>query len=91
MAGRHQKTIWPNLSRAAGLGGATDRDVLANYRTRADTHAGWRAGIEAQVLRIAADYGEWMHDDGFTELTMPRDQRMGMDDAAGPESRAVFN
>jgi hypothetical protein len=91
MAGGHQKAIRTNLSGRAGPGGTTDRDVFANDSARANAYTGLRTGIEAQVLRIATDHGEWMNHDPFTELTMPRDQGVGMDYTAGTEPGTVVD
>ena len=91
MAGRHQKAIRTDLSRRAGFGGTTDRDVFTNYSAGADAYTGSRIGIEAQVLRIATDHGEWMNHDPFTELTVPCDQRMGMDYTAGSDPGTIMD
>ena len=91
MAGRHQKAIRTDLSRRAGFGGTTDRDVFANYRAGADAYTGWRIGVESQVLRIAADHRERMHHDPLTKFTVPRDHRVRMDNAAGSKPGTVLD
>ena len=51
----------------------------------------WRGGIEAQVLRIAANHGERMHHDPLTEFAVPRDHRVRMDNAAGSKPGTLLD
>jgi len=91
MTGGHQEAVRTDFSAGIGLGGAADGHVLANDGARADTHAGAGGGIEAQILRIAADHGERMHHDALAELTLPADVGMSVDHTIGAESRTVLD
>ena len=79
----HQEAVRTNLSGRAGPGGAADRDVFPNDGARPDAYAGRRGGVEAEVLRITADNGEWMHHHRIAQFAVARDHRVGVDDAAG--------
>jgi hypothetical protein len=91
MATGHQKAVRTHFGRRAIPGRATDRHVFANHGARADPNACLRGAVEAQILWFATYDGKRMYHHTFTKLAVPADQCVGVNDAAGAQSRTVLN
>jgi hypothetical protein len=91
MAPRHEKAIGAHRSRCAHLGRPIDGHMLANHRSRADSHARAYRSVEAEILRIPPQYRIGMYYHPFLEVTMPANDRVGVDHASGIEVRTLFN
>ncbi|MGA8709368.1 MAG: hypothetical protein WB646_20535 [Steroidobacteraceae bacterium] len=82
VAGGHEKAIRAYFGKVTRLRCATDCDMFTNDGSRTDPHAGNSCLLEAEILRVAADYGKRMNHDAVAELGVPADNRVGVDDAA---------
>jgi hypothetical protein len=65
--------------------------TCSRITVRADPNACLRGAVEAQILWFATYDGKRMYHHTFTKLAVPADQCVGVNDAAGAQSRTVLN